>query len=576
MAKHLINDPSLAVPEMLQGMALSTPGVGLLDALPDLKVAVRTDWARDRVALISGGGAGHEPFAAGYVGRAGLTAAVSGDVFASPSTKAVLSAILAVASDSPHGALVLILNYTGDRLHFGLAVEQAKALGIDTELVVVSDDIAIDSSALGVIGARGIAGMAFMVKLVGAAAESGMPLAHLKVFAEAVSANLYSMGVSLSPCVLPGKDPSLRLGPTEIELGLGIHGEPGVQRATLTPVDTLVPVVIDRIVSAGGLVPGDRVAMLVNNLGGTTALETSIVVRAAVATAEALHGLVVARVLSGMFVTSLDMSGFSLTLLRLTDEFLGALDAPTTASAWPRTARPDRPVAIPVHGHLLETVSFCRPACITNPQGLVFQRVLHAACHALIADEARLTDFDEKVGDGDCGQTLRRAAERILLDMQESYPLNSIPDSFHALSLTVESCMGGTSGALFSIFFRSVHASLVRAGDSEPLTLAKALLTAAKVLSEYGGAGLGNRTMLDALIPGCTALVEGLESGLSGPAALHRVKDLTLECAENTKTMHAGAGRSNYVPKELLESVPDPGACAIADIFQAAYTALSE
>src|SRR6185437_3610915 len=274
--KKLINDVRAVVPDMLDGLAALNPNLSLLQGgMIVMRADAEAVAARGEVALISGGGSGHEPAHGGYVGHGMLSAAVAGEVFTSPSTDAVLDAIRAVAGAA--GALLIVKNYTGDRFNFGLAAEIARAEGIPTEMVIVADDVAL--SARGEhAGRRGLAGTVLVHKIAGAAAAAGRPLAEVARIAREVAASLGTMGVALTPCTVPaaGK-PGFELGDGEIEWGLGIHGEPGVERGAMASADAIVGKLLARIVNDLGLRAGERVALLVNNLGGTPTSELSIV-----------------------------------------------------------------------------------------------------------------------------------------------------------------------------------------------------------------------------------------------------------------------------------------------------------
>jgi len=275
--KKFINSPQDVVEEMLQGLVVLQPGSA---RLLGHKVMVRADAAvvRDRqVAVISGGGSGHEPAHAGYIGAGMLSAAVLGEVFTSPSSDSVFAAIQAV-SGKP-GALLVVKNYTGDRLNFGLAAEMARAQGISVETVVVDDDVALKGTELAT-GARGLAGTVFIHKLVGAAAAEGKSLAEVVGTGKAAVERLATMGVSFSAGTSPavGK-PSFELGEREMELGLGIHGEPGVKRTELQSADELTQTLLSEILKHGNFGDEKRVAVMVNNLGATTYMELAIMAR---------------------------------------------------------------------------------------------------------------------------------------------------------------------------------------------------------------------------------------------------------------------------------------------------------
>ena len=322
MAKKLVNSSENAVEEMICGILACHPNVSRLEGS---HVLLRSDFSEVRereVTLISGGGSGHEPSHAGWLGQSMLTAAVCGGVFASPSVGAVLSAIRACAG--PAGVLVIVKNYTGDRLNFGIACEQAKSEGVLCEMVIVGDDCAVvERDEDKIAGRRGIAGTVFVHKCAGAAAAAGAPLSEVLAVAKAAEGSVGSVGTALDVCTLPGQPKNTRLGPNDMELGLGIHGEPGTQTLAMQPADQLTDRMLDMICDPdggcrwrGGLQPGETVVLLVNNLGATPLMEMYIVARRALAKL-ATQGLHVARVFVGAFMTSLDMVGVSLTLLKV-------------------------------------------------------------------------------------------------------------------------------------------------------------------------------------------------------------------------------------------------------------------
>src|SRR5258706_9201385 len=334
--KKFINRPENVVEEMLQGLAVLNPGVARLSGH---KVMIRADInnIRDQqVAIISGGGSGHEPAHAGYIGDGMLSAGVAGEVFTSPDTDSILAAIKAVAGKS--GALLVVKNYTGDRLNFGLAAEMARSEGIPVEMIIVDDDVALNGST-SATGARGLAGTIFIHKLVGAAAAQGKNLADVATIGRAAITSLATMGVSFSAGTSPtvGK-PSFELAADEMGLGLGIHGEPGVTRTHLQSADQLTETLLTQILKQGKFGNGRRVVTMINNLGATTEMELAIVARHALAFLER-NGFTVERIYAGTFLSSLDMAGISISVLGLQDGWLSLLDAPTSALAWPNVSK---------------------------------------------------------------------------------------------------------------------------------------------------------------------------------------------------------------------------------------------
>ena len=266
--KQFINERERIVTDAVDGIVRSSGGkLARLDGYPHIRVVVRSDWDKSKVALVSGGGSGHEPAHAGFVGEGMLTAAVCGDVFASPSVDAVLAGILAVTG--PAGCLLIIKNYTGDRLNFGLAAERARAFGLDVSIVIVDDDIALPDLPQ----ARGVAGTLFVHKIAGALAEAGADLATVTSAAEKVIGGTRSIGMSLDTCLIPGSPKDDRIPDGKAELGLGIHGEAGVEQVDFTTASAAMEEVAIKL--GATMEEGPHVALL-NNLGGATVLEMSL------------------------------------------------------------------------------------------------------------------------------------------------------------------------------------------------------------------------------------------------------------------------------------------------------------
>lgn len=335
--KKLINDVQDIVPQALAGYVASCNGLTLM---PDTQTVIRSDIAAvvasGQVAIVSGGGAGHEPAHCGYVGKGMLTAAVTGDVFTSPSAQAVLQAIRAVAG--PGGVLLIVKNYASDLANFRQAARMADAEGIPVECVVVDDDIALRADAPAG-ERRGIAGTILVHKVAGAAAEAGRSLAEVKNAAEAAVSDLGSISIALSPGVAPAIGPSqFALTEHEMEFGPGIHGEAGLKRVPVERARRLAHNMVVRVAAARGFGPDDDVMLMVNNLGSTSLMELSIMTGDAL-TACAGLGLSVHRVLCGTFLTASDMAGVSVSLLRLDSARLEALDAGTLAPAWTSPGR---------------------------------------------------------------------------------------------------------------------------------------------------------------------------------------------------------------------------------------------
>lgn len=582
--KKLINDPNDVVTEFIEGMVETYPNLQYLDGFPEVKVVLRADVSRgayNKVAVISGGGSGHEPAHAGYVGEGMLTAAICGDVFTSPPVNSILAGIRAVTG--PQGCLLIVKNYTGDRLNFGLAAEQAKSEGYKVETVIVGDDCALPPPR-GITGRRGLAGTVLVEKIAGAAAAAGLCLVDVAAEASHAAAMVGTMGVALSVCTIPGQVTSDRLGPGKMELGLGIHGEPGAAVADLQPVDVMVSHILKQILSTETqYVPikgGSKVALMVNGLGATPLMELMIATGKAVAKLQLDHGLAVERVYTGSFMTSLDMAGFSLSVMKVEQSILQRLDAPTKAPYWVvGVDGPRPPTTIPVAmspPRVKTNVVVCRPQELTV-QGRVLEISIKAAAEELIKIKDSLNDWDSKVGDGDCGSTVFRGASAILEDMNQHYPLNDAAATVNEIGVSVRRVMGGTSGVIYDIFCKAAYAKLKENSSSiSAKHWADALDAAVAAVSKYGGAAAGYRTLLDALIPASKALHERLAAGDDPATAFLSSSEVALAGAESTKNMQAQAGRSAYVSAENLASVPDPGAVAAATWYRAAAIAVAE
>lgn len=326
--KKILNDVDSVEAEMIQGLVKSAPK--MLRKLDYGTIVVRANKKEGKVALVSGGGSGHEPAHAGYVGAGMLDGAVAGTVFTSPTPDQVLEGIKAVATEQ--GVLCIVKNYTGDIMNFEMAVEMAADEGIKADYVVVNDDVAVRDS-LYTTGRRGVAGTVFVHKLAGAKAEQGASLADVKGVAEKVVANVRSMGMAIEPCTVPaaGK-PGFELADDEMEIGIGIHGEPGTHREKLRPANEIAKMFIDEILSDLDY-KGRDVVVMVNGMGGTPLMELYIV-NNFVQDYLKEQGVHVYDTMVGNYMTSIEMAGFSLTLLRLDDDMKALYDAPADTLAW--------------------------------------------------------------------------------------------------------------------------------------------------------------------------------------------------------------------------------------------------
>lgn len=552
--KKLINDPATVVRDMLEGVVALSPATVLL---ADENVVIRSgllDPEKRRVAVLSGGGSGHEPAHAGYVGAGMLTVAVAGDVFTSPSTDAVLAGIRAAAG--PAGALVIVKNYTGDRLNFGLAAELARAEGIPVEIVVVADDVALKDTVPD-DRRRGIAGTVLVHKLAGAAAEQGLSLQEVARIAREAAGKLSSMGISLGSCTLPAVGrPGFVLGDAEIEVGLGIHGEQGVRRMSIASADELVNLVLETIEADGRLKSGDRVALLVNGLGSTPPMELAVVARSAVTRLES-KGVVVERAWAGTFLSALDMPGFSLSVMHVDDAMLNLMDAPTDAGAWPRGGAVNHNRVLPSAGVEKSVTAEIRITAAGERLRSAAERV----ARALIAAEPILTQLDSVTGDGDLGTSMVRGAEAILALPGESFA--DVSGGLMAMANAMRKAIGGSSGPFYATGL--MRASRHLAGIEKPTAqqMAEAFVAAVLAVSELGGAKPGDRTMIDALHPAAERFRDKLAAGASADVAWRSASAAGIAGAEATASMKPRLGRASYLGERAIGH-PDAGAVAVS------------
>ena len=553
--KKLVNDPRQLVRESLEGLTDLDPKLSLME---DENVVIRADVPTDPgsrpIALLSGGGSGYEPAHAGYVGAGMLTAAIAGDVFTSPSVDSIHAAIRAAAG--PAGAILVVKNYTGDRLNFGLAAELAAADGIPVETVVVADDVAL-GDRLARERRRGIAGTVLVHKIAGAAIDRGESLGSAAALARAAAADLATVGVGLGSCIVPSAGvPGFELGPDEVELGLGIHGERGLQRIPIEPADGLVDRILDIIFADVKIPAGTRLALLVNGLGGTPPLELLVVARRAVANLRD-RGYEVGLAWHGTFMTALEMPGCSITVLPLDSQREELLLAPTSAAAW----RP--PLLVGKSRRLLRSERTPREeaVAIAGPLSDAMKRVVDQVATALAASEAELADLDARAGDGDLGASMARAAVAL-----HNLPLAVYNDPATLLRQMGESLrrvLGGSSGPFYAAALLRAAAAMGRTAATAPQDWNRAFAAAVVAVRELGGAKPGDRTMVDALLPAQRAFSDAIGKGLSPDVGILRSAEAADAGVAATSTMTPRLGRAAYLGERVL-GAPDAGARAVA------------
>ncbi|MGK3142254.1 dihydroxyacetone kinase subunit DhaK [Pantoea sp. C2G6] len=541
MTRFVMNKKDDLVDSALDGMIYASPWGNLvrLEVDPHIRIVMRKDWQKQQVALISGGGSGHEPAHAGFIGKGMLTAAVCGDVFASPSVDAVYNAIIHLTGEA--GCLLIVKNYTGDRLNFGLAAEKARKAGFHVNMVIVGDDVALPDNPQ----PRGVAGTLLVHKVAGFVAERGEDLAAVTEAAEAASRAIATMGVALSSCHLPDEESGERVPPGSVEIGLGIHGEPGIDQLKTQNSQQIAQALLEKVMPEHD----QPRALLVNNLGGMSALEMSLVTRDLIESplSQGCDYLIGPAPL----MTALDMKGYSVTCMTLTPLFEEAICAPVEVTGWVNAVK-----ITPLQSvKATKQASEHRAQPSDNP---AVARSVNAICDTLIASESELNKLDAQVGDGDTGSTFAAGARQIKRECADRHlPLNALPELLAVVGERLATVMGGSSGVLMAIFFTAAAQQLAE-GDALPAALQQGL----EKMKEYGGAKPGDRTLIDALQPAIEALVAGKPLAAAADAA-QQGSDATASMGQ------AKAGRSSYLNSANLNGVPDPGAVAVARVFAA-------
>ncbi|CAO4378749.1 unnamed protein product [Caenorhabditis nigoni] len=561
MSKKFVNKLEEAVDDALFGLVASNKDIQFCKA--SKRVIHRSQINTENVSLIAGGGSGHEPYAAGYVGKGLLTAAVAGNIFASPPSRNVQTALEATKGKA--GAILFVINYTGDRLNFGLAAERFNASGGNARVVTIADDVAIDNPN-NRVGRRGLAGAVLTIKIAGAMSEEGRSLDEIYDMSQKVVNSLGTLGVSLYPGSLPGKDRETDLSKDQIEIGLGIHGEPGKFRAPYESAHKIISGLMGIIKAKMEMKESDEFVVLVNNLGSVSQLEMGIVNGEVLRWFES-EKMKVAKFYSGTYMTSLDGHGISVTVLKADESMIKYLDAPANAPGWiPSLSHRNK--AEQPHSDKNARIEVESTETSIHPD--LARECLNGVVKAMMDSEDQLNTLDAQSGDGDCGSTFASAARAIQKADKLDY---EHPETLlKQLSVIFEQTVGGTSGALYALMFSAAAPEIHEKIESN--TILEALKKANQAVQKYGGARVGDRTMVDAL----DAMAEELRKGLADNGGLD-VFERAIQASENAakETAHqkASVGRASYTSSES-QTKPDAGATAISIWFRAFWTAFKE
>ena len=588
--KKIMNTAESFVYDMCHGMAKAHPE---LEFVEKYKVVKKKVIDRDKVTLISGGGSGHEPAHAGFVGTGMLDAAVCGDIFASPSQIQVYNALKMTASKK--GTLMIVKNYSGDCMNFNNAGALAKEDGIQVDAVYVNDDIAVKDS-LYTVGRRGVAGTVFVHKIAGAAAEQGKSLAEVKAVAEKVIANIRSFGFALTSCTVPAAgSPTFEIGEDEMEFGVGIHGEPGRKREKLISADALAARIVPDIAADLGLKAGEEIALLINGFGGSP-LQELYLFNNSVTNELEKAGVKIYKTLVGNYMTSIDMAGASVTFLRLDDELKAYLDYPvaTPAITWGGSSKEDIAAR--------EAIQALAKALNVTPA--TFAKKAEAVQEAAVEEEAGSYAFEgkpvigekintpgmgklvelmadiiienevpfckaDRCGDGDFGMSIAKGFKQLKKDW-DSRKKGDVGEFLISCSEVIMEYCGGASGPIWGSAFRYAGKAVKGKKRIDLADLAAIFQAAVKGVQETGrksfgkGAVVGDKTLIDALVPAADTLTAAAKEGMKMKAAMKKAAAAAVEGADKTKFIQAKMGRAGVTDSE---GYPDAGAYGLGVIF---------
>lgn len=605
-AKHFFESQAGLVVKSIKGLAAQNPSLAVDE---QHKILYNVLHDPSQITALSGGGAGHEPGHGGFVGDGMLAAAVYGEVFASPNTNQIIRACQLCPSNK--GYLMIVTNYTGDMLHFGLALEKLRAKGVNNVAIIqAADDVSVGPENKSV-GRRGLAGAIFLNKIVGAAIrENQLTFDQMKNYGNAVGGALVTINVGLDHCHVPGhsEEQTYKLGPTQCEIGLGIHNEPGVQVLDeIPPVDHLIKTLLAKLISGTGsrdqflhFDKGDEVALMINNLGAIPLIEQNALVHEVMNALAKTYDIVPSRVYSGHFMTSLNAPIFSITLLNVTkctgivpqiseNDVIRHLDAATDALSWPRnhydadflkelraTAKTNSTLN-QENGYINKSLNEAVAVESDNKSdikvdGKLMEDKLRAAAENVIQMEPKLTAWDTEMGDGDCGRTLENGCRELLRQLDSKLiDTSSLRTVVDTIAHITEEFMGGTLGAIFAIFFSALHSGIQETlkrthEEIETLSTQDILATSSQIalqsLTRHTTAREGDRTVMDVIIPYVSALndTHDIKTSLS----------VAHVAAKGTTLLKPKRGRATYVgiASDRVEFPPDPGAWALYEILR--------
>lgn len=566
--KKLINAPEDIISHALAGMISAHPDMLMIEGATG-RAVVAKDGPRDgKVGIVIGGGSGHEPAFAGYVGRGLADAAAVGNVFASPSPEQIMDA--ARAADGGAGVMFLYGNYTGDVLNFDMAAEECEGMGIPARSIAVTDDVA--SAPADRIGERrGIAGDFFVFKIAGAAAEQGRDLDACLAAARKANDNCRSMGVALTACSMPqtGK-PNFHIGHDEMEIGMGVHGEPGMRRGKLETADEVTDELVEKILNDMPLGKGDEVAVLVNGLGATGQLELYIIHRR-VAQILDERGVKIHHSWVGEYCTSLEMAGASVTFLKLDDDLKSLLDTPCRTPALtvagqlaPAGKRTKRDHSAGAASNAIDLSTLAVDGEVTPA---IFKTMMLSVADAIRENRDWLSELDGVIGDGDHGITMDIGWTAVRGEI-EGKDFQTISELSETMAKSFLDAVGASSGPLYASAFRRAGQSVSSRLNLDAGALVDWIEGICVGIQSRGGAQVGDKTMIDAWVPAVAKAKEALQSGADLNGCLDAAIAGATSGRDFTATIESRRGRSAKLGDRSIGHV-DPGAASAVVILTA-------
>ncbi|WP_068537225.1 dihydroxyacetone kinase subunit DhaK [Paenibacillus glacialis] len=577
--KKIINKPETLVREMCNGLVLAHPNLAFNSKY---KIIQKKEINKEKVTLISGGGSGHEPAHAGFIGKGMLDVAVCGDVFASPSQIQVYQAIRSTASNK--GTLLIIKNYSGDIMNFKNAAHLAGEDGIQVDFVKVDDDIAVEDS-LYTVGKRGVAGTVLVHKIAGAAAEQGKSLSEVKAVAQKAIDHTRSIGFALTSCTVPAKGtPTFTLEDNEMEYGVGIHGEPGIRREAIASADELAQRMVNALLESLKI---DRdsdqeVAVLINGFGGTP-LQELYVLNNSVIRELVSRNIRVYKVFVGNYMTSIDMAGASVSVMKLDDQLkqLLAEECDTPALVVREAFEQVNYTEVVIEENENTSVSF---RCETNENfativddkfslnNIIY--LIDKMSEIIIENEVPFCELDAHAGDGDFGMSVAKGFKQLKTEWQDivTNHVSDIGSFLDACSLIIMEHCGGASGPIWGSAFRAASKNV---GNKQELSIdetAQMMAAVVKGIQDTGerafgrGAVVGDKTLIDALVPYSESWANSAHDGDDIKAASTKAADAAVEGAKQTEAIVARMGRAGTVGERSI-GYPDAGAYALGVIF---------